>query len=67
VLPAVSVRLIETLAELDGAADPASMAPAAWWQQPCMHILAEIGDEPFAAVWREAGMLDVISQDALSN
>jgi len=63
---AARVSLIETLAELDGATDRASLAPAALWQRPLVHIVAQDEGDPFATVWREAEMLGVISQGALS-
>ena len=60
------VSVLATLAGLDGATDRGSLAPAALWQRPLVHVGAQDDDDPFATVWREAEMLGVISLGALS-
>jgi hypothetical protein len=63
---AARLGLIQTLARLPGAAARASVAPAALWERPLVHLVAQDDDDPFATVWREAELLGVISQDALT-
>jgi Helicase conserved C-terminal domain len=63
---AARVSVIQALAGLDGATDRASLLPAALWHRPFVHIVAQDEDDPLATVWREAELLGVISQSALS-
>jgi Helicase conserved C-terminal domain len=59
--------LLECLAELDGAADRASVARAALWRRPLVHIVDRDEREPFTIGWREAELLGVISQGLLTD
>ncbi len=58
------VVAIETLAGVDGAAEPASLAAAAFWLRPLAHVFEE--EIPFATVLGEAELLGVVAHGALT-
>lgn len=58
--------LVSVLAELDAATDRASIAATAVWQRPLVHIVDRDERAPFTILWREAEILGVIAQGALT-
>ncbi|MEI6621608.1 MAG: helicase-associated domain-containing protein [Actinomycetes bacterium] len=63
---AARTAMFETLADLDGGTDRASMAEAAFWRRPTLHLAEQDAAEPFATQWREAQMLGVLADGALT-
>ena len=63
---AARVVLVESLARLDGAAPRATVARAALWHRPLVHVVPEDADRPLATVWREAELLGLIADEALT-
>ncbi len=49
------------------ATDRSSIAEAALWDRPIVELLAQDAAEPLATVWREADLLGVIAQGALTD
>jgi len=48
------------------AADRASLAAVMLWRRPLLHGFAQDDDIPFATLWQEAGLLGVLSHNAIS-
>jgi Helicase conserved C-terminal domain len=59
--------LLASLAEVPPgrASDRQSLAPAALWARPLVHLVFQDGPEHFATVWREAELLGLICLGAL--
>lgn len=63
---AARVSVVAALAEIDGGTDRACLAPLVRWKRPLVHVVVQDAGAPFATIWREAEILGVISQGALS-
>lgn len=64
---AARVALLDVLSGLDGASNCADVAQVALWQRPLVHVVAQDEHAPLSTIWREAELLGVIVDDALSD